>query len=126
MWIVQIAFSRPYTLIVLALVLFLFAPVCAPLAMAVDLRQHNGKGVVRTGKIVPGTSWVVEMLEVTNSYVREASKPAIRRLHAVWRSEFKGLRSFRNLHRGSTLEGFTPSWNYRKISAQLQREAALL
>jgi hypothetical protein len=27
------------------------------------------------------------MLEVTNSYVREASKPAVRGLHAMWRTE---------------------------------------
>jgi hypothetical protein len=83
--------------------------VCSGLATAVYLRQHNGKGVLRTGKIVPGTAWVVEMLEVTNSYVREASKPAMRGLHAVGRTEFKCLRSFRNLHRG---------FSFPRVSAQ--------
>src|SRR5579863_10656420 len=83
--------------------------VCAGLATAVYLRQHDGKGVLRTGKIVPGTAWVVEMLEVRNSYVCEASKPAMSGLHAVGRTEFKGLRSFRNLHRGSPFQGFLPS-----------------
>src|SRR5579862_9863582 len=83
--------------------------VCAGLATAVYLRQHDGKGVLRTGKIVPGTAWVVEMLEVTNSYVCEASKPAMSGLHAVGRTEFKCLRSFRNLHRG---------FSFPRISAQ--------
>jgi hypothetical protein len=82
--------------------------VCAGLATAAYLRQHNGKGVLRAGEIVPGTAWVVEMLEVTNSHVSDASKPAVRGLHAVGRTEFKCLRSFRNLHRAFSFPGFLP------------------
>jgi hypothetical protein len=36
---------------------------------------------------VPGTAWVVEMLQVTNRYAREGSKSAVRRFHTGAQNE---------------------------------------
>jgi hypothetical protein len=57
--------------------------ICAGLTSAAYLREHNCEGVLRTRQIVPGTAWMVEMLQVTNRYAREGSKSAVRRLHTV-------------------------------------------
>jgi hypothetical protein len=57
--------------------------ICARLTSATYLREHNGESVLRTRQIVPGTAWVIEMLQVTNRYAREGSKSAVRRLHTV-------------------------------------------
>ena len=53
--------------------------ICAGLTSAAYLREHNGESVLRTRQIVPGTAWVIEMLQVTNRYAREGSKSAVRR-----------------------------------------------
>jgi hypothetical protein len=43
--------------------------ICSGLTSAAYLREHDGESVLRTRQIVPGTAWVVEMLQVTNRYV---------------------------------------------------------
>jgi hypothetical protein len=51
--------------------------ICAGLTSATYLREHNCESVLRTRQIVPGTAWMVEVLQVTNRYVREGSKSAV-------------------------------------------------
>jgi hypothetical protein len=63
---------------------------------------------LRTPGSVPGTAWVVEMLQVTNRYAREGSKSAVRRLHTVRRTKLKCVRSLRNLHLSSSFCGSRP------------------
>src|SRR5882672_3941230 len=82
--------------------------ICAGLTSAAYLREHNCESVLRTRQIVPGTAWVVEMLQVTNRYAREGSKSAVRRLHTVRRTKLKCVRSLRNLHRSSSFCGSRP------------------
>ena len=79
--------------------------ICAGLTSAAYLREHNCESVLRTRQIVPGTAWVVEMLQVTNRYAREGSKSAVRRLHTVRRTKLKRVRSLRNLHLSSSFCG---------------------
>src|SRR5580692_7566840 len=82
--------------------------ICAGLTSAAYLREHNGESVLRTRQIVPGTAWVIEMLQVTNRYAREGSKSAVRRLHTVRRTKLKGVRCPRNLHLSSSFCGSRP------------------
>jgi hypothetical protein len=63
--------------------------ISAGLTSAAYLREHNGESVLRTRQIVPGTAWVIEMLQVTNRYARESSKFAVRCLHTIWRTKLK-------------------------------------
>jgi hypothetical protein len=78
------------------------------LTSAAYFREHNGESVLRTRQIVPGTAWVVEMLQVTNRYAREGSESAARRLHSVRRTKLKCVRSLRNLHLSSSFCGSCP------------------
>src|SRR5258708_4255799 len=82
--------------------------ICACLTSAAYLREHNCESVLRTRQIVPGTAWVVEVLQVTNRYAREGSKSAVRRLHTVRRTKLKSVRSLRNLHLSSSFCGSRP------------------
>jgi hypothetical protein len=63
--------------------------ISAGLTSAAYLREHNCESVLRTRQIVPGTAWVIEMLQVTNRYARESSKFAVRCLHTMWRTKLK-------------------------------------
>src|SRR5258706_2562195 len=82
--------------------------ICAGLTSAAYLREHNCESVLRTRQIVPGTAWVVEMLQVTNRYAGEGSKSAVRRLHTVRRTKLNCVRSLRNLHLSSSFCGSRP------------------
>src|ERR1700674_1825869 len=82
--------------------------ICAGLTSAAYLREHNCESVLRTRQIVPGTAWVVEMLQVTNRYAREGSKSAVRRLHTVRRTKLKCVRALRNMHLSSSFCGSRP------------------
>jgi hypothetical protein len=61
--------------------------ICSGFTSAAYLREHNCESVLRTRQLVPGTAWIVEMLQVTNRYAREGSKSAVRRLHTVRRTK---------------------------------------
>jgi hypothetical protein len=77
--------------------------ICAGLTSAAYLREHNCESVLRTRQIVPGTAWVVEVLQVTNRYASEGSKSAVRRLHTVRRTKLK----WKNSREGQKKDRYT-------------------